>query len=146
VALIEGGVDLLIGVNGYRRKGNTADYDTRSMLSAQMVCPRPCTVSPCGIIGNILRVSERYVEGGGSKLGLEGAETPDTPDEPDGSTPVMWCNGLGWRRLRRVGWWFIFLGSHTAYYKQIVCHCGARALHRLLKHGRLSNWACLDNN
>lgn len=72
MALIEGGVDLLIGVNGYRRKGNAADYDTRSMLSVQMVCLRPGTVSPCGIIGNILRVSERYIEGGGSKLGSEG--------------------------------------------------------------------------
>ena len=73
MTLTEGGVDLLIGINGCRRKGNAADYDTRSMLSVQMDCLRPGTVSPCGIIGNILRVSERYIEGGGSKLGLEGA-------------------------------------------------------------------------
>jgi hypothetical protein len=57
--LTEGGVDLLIGVNGCRRKGNAADYDTRSMLSVQLVCLRLGTVSPCGIIGDILRVSER---------------------------------------------------------------------------------------
>ena len=95
MALIEGGVDLLIGVNGYRRKGNAADYDTRSMLSVQMACLRPGTVSPCGIIGNILRVSERYVEGGGSKLGLEGAETPVTPDEPDVLDVVDVVEGLG---------------------------------------------------
>ena len=73
-------------------------------------------------------------------------------DEPDVLDAEYVLQGVGvnvWRRVRRVRrveWWFIFLGSHTAYYKQIVCHCGARALHRLLKHGRLSNWACLDNN
>ena len=102
MALTEGGVDLLIGVNGCRRKGNAADYDTRSMLSVQMDCLRPGTVSPCGIIGNILRVSERYIEGGGSKLGLEGAETPDIPDGPGDSTVVMWWKALGggdWRRV-----------------------------------------------
>ena len=95
MALTEGGVDLLIGINGCRRKGNAADYDTRSMLSVQMACLRPGTVSPCGIIGNILRVSERYVEGGGSKLGLEGAETPVTPDEPDVLDVVDVVEGLG---------------------------------------------------
>ena len=95
MALIEGGVDLLIGVTGYRRKGNAANYDTRSMLSAQMVCPRPGTVSPCGIIGNILRVSERYIEGGGSKLGLEGARNTSYTHELDDSMLMMPCRPWG---------------------------------------------------
>ena len=77
------GVDLLMDVIGCRRKGYATDYDTRSMLLVQMVWLRPGTVSPCGILGNILRVLERYIEGCGSKLGLEGAETPNTPDEVD---------------------------------------------------------------
>ena len=100
--LTEGGVDLLIGVNGCRRKGNAAGYDTRSMLSVQMVCLRPGTVSPCGILGNILRVLERYIERGGSKLGLEGAETPVLPDVVDTVDPDHILQSLGadgWGRL-----------------------------------------------
>ena len=99
------GVDLLMDVIGCRRKGYAADYDTRSILLVQMVWLRPGTVSPCGILGNILRVLERYIERGGSKLGLEGAETPVIPDELDVLDGGDGVEGLGvgaWRRVRRV--------------------------------------------
>ncbi len=89
------GVDLLMDVIGCRRKGYAADYDTRSMLLVQMVWLRPGTVSPCGILGNILSVSERYIDGGGSKLGLEGVKTPAAPDEPDAVAPDHILQGLG---------------------------------------------------
>jgi len=110
------GVDLLMDVIGCRRKGYAADYDTRSMLLVQMVWLRPGTVSPCGILGNILRVLERYIEGGGSKLGLEGAETPVIPAEADAPYADYVLQGVGvevWRRLRRVrrvSWWFVSAG------------------------------------
>ena len=96
------GLDLLMDVIGCRRKGYAADYDTRSMLLVQMVWLRPGTVSPCGILGNILRVLERYIERGGSKLGLEGAETPVIPDEADAVAADDILQGLGVYGLRRV--------------------------------------------